>query len=210
MYNNLLSQIDQYLFQANTTKPIKPKTWTKEQIAQLYADVLNEKTNSNNPVSKFHLTFADAVLNRDHQVLKYLANGLNDTGKNVFTQVTGVKLPKGQGDTWKTILKWAGVDPQDVEDKEKLDKATKEFDRASKKVSATKIRQAEDGQIVTCKEYIDNMFNRGFNTVVKKGRNTYLYNPKTDNALNLSLKGYGDMQTYAIAKFELEKLSNGT
>jgi len=74
-----------------------------ERIASLYAAALGH------PVSKRSREFASDILSKNAYGLEFIANGMNDKGKKVFSEVTGVSLPKQQGATWKAIRDWAGV-----------------------------------------------------------------------------------------------------
>ncbi len=86
----------------------------EQEIAARYASALHAR----NPrvhdgvVSPFHLAFGRAVARRDVYALQYLANGLNDVGKAVLAEVSGLELPRGQRATWKAMLEWAGVSEQ--------------------------------------------------------------------------------------------------
>lgn len=93
----------------------------RDEIAQKYADALGHTG-----VSEHHLRFADAIINKDGKTLGYLSNGLNDTGKKVFSEVTGIKLPKQQGKTLDALREWGGLDAT----KENLYDKTRSAERA--------------------------------------------------------------------------------
>lgn len=88
-------------------------TLTREQIARRYLDALRtglgaQRITATEPLP-FHLEFAEGVLARNPYALRHLANGLNDVGKRVFSDVTGVALPCTQCGTWRALLAWGGV-----------------------------------------------------------------------------------------------------
>jgi hypothetical protein len=86
---------------------------TRDQVAQRYLNALKQGRFGDRVASAepepFHFVFADAVLGRDAYALQHLANGMNNVAKRVFTEVTGVALPRTQRDTWAALLAWAGV-----------------------------------------------------------------------------------------------------
>lgn len=97
------------------------KTFDKEAIASLYAMELAKGREGVSPDPKdYHYRFAEAVYTKNAYGLEHLANGLNDTGKKVFTEVTGIKLPRTQEATWAALMDWAGINPlQDAADRAK-------------------------------------------------------------------------------------------
>ena len=114
---------------------------TEATIATEYASRLGQD------VSDFHRSFAQAVLGKDARALKFLANGLNKTGKKVFTWATGVKLPATQSATWKALRDWGGIsDAQDAADaaarKAKIEASTaaRELEWAQRTASHTTVR----------------------------------------------------------------------
>lgn len=97
------------------------KTFDIEAIAKLYAIELAKGREGVSPEPKdYHYRFAEAVYTKNAYGLDHLANGLNDIGKKVFTEVTGIKLPRTQGATWAALMDWAGINPfQDAADRAK-------------------------------------------------------------------------------------------
>ncbi|WP_455233207.1 hypothetical protein [Geopseudomonas aromaticivorans] len=61
------------------------------------------------PLSDGHSHFAHAILQRNARAIEHLANGLNDVGKKVFVEVTGIELPPQQGRTWEILRNWGGI-----------------------------------------------------------------------------------------------------
>lgn len=86
----------------------------QNEIATTYARVMQERygAHHNGQPGDMHQDFAKAIIDKNAYGLKYLANGLNDAAKLAFTQVTGLPLPKNQGQTWKAIRDWASVSDQ--------------------------------------------------------------------------------------------------
>lgn len=82
----------------------------RKDIAQLYSAALAEgRAGVSAEPGDFHFSFADAIIEKRVYSLEFLANGLNDTGKRIFSEVTGVVLPKQQGATWERLREWGGL-----------------------------------------------------------------------------------------------------
>ncbi|MDD4995818.1 MAG: hypothetical protein PHW53_05150, partial [Patescibacteria group bacterium] len=112
------------------------KVGERDRIAKLYGQSLhNQRPDSHNGnvlPDDHHYRLADAIINKQAYALKHLANGMNDVAKKVFSDVTGVALPKQQGATWKAIRDWAGVtDNQDASEnaQKHLDIETKKAEK---------------------------------------------------------------------------------
>lgn len=92
-----------------------------EQIASKYAQSLSHgRPGVSAEPRDYHFKFAEAIISKNAYALEHLANGLNDTGKKVFSDVTGVKLPRTQQATWAALMVWAGINPlQDAADRAK-------------------------------------------------------------------------------------------
>jgi hypothetical protein len=151
---------------------IEPDGSERDKIAKNYADSLGQD------LSGFHRDFADAVQNKDARRLQYLANGLNEKGKQAFTAATGVKLPKLQGKTWEALMDWGGLDPAKEGLIDAHTKSAKAHSRAKKDAEAVKIGDSN----LAAK--IDELFDAGYTEYrenpKEKGRGTEggLYNPE--------------------------------
>ncbi len=85
-------------------------TLTREQIARIYADAIEQVRGVDSTgLSREHINFANALLNRDAANLKFLSDGINGPAKLAFERITGVVLPKNQSGTWAAICRWAGL-----------------------------------------------------------------------------------------------------
>ena len=83
---------------------------TREQIARIYADVIEQVRGVDSTgLSPEHINFANALLSRDATNLKFLSDGINGPAKLAFEKITGVVLPKNQSGTWAAICRWAGL-----------------------------------------------------------------------------------------------------
>lgn len=80
-------------------------------IAERYRQSQELTYNGPRGATDFHRTFAQAILDRNPRAIDYLANGLNDVGKAVFSDVTGISLPPQQGKTWEALMAWGGITP---------------------------------------------------------------------------------------------------
>jgi hypothetical protein len=146
-----------------------------ERIASLYAAELGH------PVSKRSREFANDILNKNAYGLEFLANGMNDKGKKVFTEVTGISLPKQQGATWKVIRDWAGV--SDEQENHRV--AMRDVAYAVKAF----MRDNNVSQDVADKnkELIASKIAEGFNSIEKIGNN-YWFTDGKGQGINLSEK----------------------
>lgn len=59
--------------------------------------------------SDFHKGFARHIVEKNGFALEWITNGLNDKAKAVFTEFTGVELPKGIAASWAVLRNWAGI-----------------------------------------------------------------------------------------------------
>jgi N12 class adenine-specific DNA methylase len=122
-----------------------------DDIAKKYAEALGSGT-----VNTLHKDFAVAIVNKDAAALRYLANGLNDVGKRVFSEVTGVPLPRQQSKTWDTLMEWGGIDPQQQALQDEHRQAGRAWTRAAKDLEALK----NGAEAV---KHIDSLIEQGFN-----------------------------------------------
>lgn len=83
----------------------------RDKIASRYAALLARDGVSDAPTD-FHRKFADQLMAKDAYALKWVTNGMNDKAKKVFSEFTGVKLPKAQGASWEAIKQWGGITPE--------------------------------------------------------------------------------------------------
>lgn len=95
--------------QTNQTLIFSPEI---TRVATMYAVELAAGREGVSPEPKeYHYRFAEAVTTKNAYALEHLANGLNDKGKKVFSQVTGIALPRTQQGTWAALMAWAGINP---------------------------------------------------------------------------------------------------
>jgi N12 class adenine-specific DNA methylase/predicted RNA methylase len=154
-----------------------PITHDRESIARLYAEALAEGRSDVKPEPvDMHYRFADAVLEKNAYRLDYLANGLNNTGKRVFTEVTGVELPKQQGATWAAIREWSGLSESE-DNKNKAWQAVV-FER----------RQIESKVGLNAIVWANDKVESGYDRIQKSGRESWLVNAN-GVGFNLSKKG---------------------
>lgn len=165
------------------------KSMGREDIAARYAAALNQ-----GEPGDYHFRFADSVLKKDAYALDFLANGLNDVGKRVFSEVTGVALPKQQGATWAVLRDWGGIS---VEEDAK--------NRTWQKVVSER-RAIEATVGLDALQWANEQVEKGFDTIQKIGRDTWLVNVE-NRGFNLSVRGSGMNQLvpYLKAKIEHEK-----
>jgi hypothetical protein len=157
------------------------KTLDKEAIASLYAMELAKGREGVSPEPKdYHYRFAEAVFTKNAYGLEHLANGLNDNGKKVFAEVTGIKLPRTQQATWAALMDWAGINPlQDA------------ADRAKGQVEREKRFLTERKVLVSDAEYqhIDSLIEEGFREI--KSINGARYFTNGSSGINMSKRGTG-------------------
>ena len=75
------------------------------EISKIYAKELGL-----NDVTHFTDKFAQAIVDRDFWGIGWINNGLNDKAKNIFSMITGYKLPKTQKGSLLVLLEWAKID----------------------------------------------------------------------------------------------------
>lgn len=137
------------------------------RIAKTYAETLQAQTG--NPIksdSEMVLGFARAVIDKNPYPLQYLANGLNETGKTVFSQITGIALPRAQGKTWEALLEWGGISPQAEALRVAKNTAEKARSKAEKTFGNTEEISAE----------LRELFARGFTQLNMVGREAWMLN----------------------------------
>lgn len=153
----------------------------------------------------FHRKFADAIIDKDAYALKHLANGMNNIGKRVFSEVVGVKLPKTQAATWEAIRDWAGVtDAQDAQRNADI-QAQRDARRAqeAEEDAIEKVTNAlgtlPDGTVISVKEFIDVTIKNGHTRIEKRQKGAVPYyvlaNPDTqcNYILNKAQKAYAEI-----------------
>lgn len=150
-------------------------TPTQEAIAARYAALMGLNMNEH------HLALAQHIIDTNAYGLEYLANGLNPIGKAVFTEATGIKLPKQQAATWKALRTWAGVSDE-------ADTKEKAWRKVIAERNALKGR-IDDGAFEAIEEKIAAGFRR-LERAGKSGRQTWLLN-EGGMGFNLSQRGSG-------------------
>lgn len=141
-------------------------------IAARYATALM-RDGVSDAVKDFHLRFADDLLAKDAFALKWITNGMNDKAKKVFTEFTGVKLPRAQGASWEALKQWAGVTPAQeaaVEAKAEAARAAKQQtrdDEAAENDAELQRFQVSttDTTKISGKQVVDNHIADGYNAI---------------------------------------------
>ncbi|MCH0726024.1 hypothetical protein K9U74_32825, partial [Pseudomonas aeruginosa] len=138
------------------------------------------------------------ILARDAYALNFLANGLNNVGKAVFTAVTGVQLPRTQSGTWATILEWAGVDPK----QDDLKKAEHHLQVLHTSLCS---RFSEVDRLT---RFAESGYAQGFVQVIKDGRRYLMADASGKVGLNLSARGLHGEHTrpYIEAYLAVQKI----
>jgi len=131
--------------------------------------------------NKRSLEFASAVLAKDAYALEFMANGFNDKSKKVFSEVTGVSLPKQQGATWKAIRDWAGVS----DEQENYRVAVR--DVAYEVKAFMRENNVSQEMVDKNKALIASKIAEGFDNVEKIG-NSYWFTNNAGQGINLSEK----------------------
>ena len=79
-------------------------------IARKYAAELAAGRPGVSPApTDFHRAFARDLVNKNGFALEWITNGLNDKAKAVFTEFTGLELPRGIAASWAVLRQWAGI-----------------------------------------------------------------------------------------------------
>jgi len=181
------------------TAASKGEASKQEGIAALYAKRMQAKGIGDGTVQEHHQRLEDAINNKSAYALQHLANGMNETAKQVFTEATGVQLPKQQGETWKAIKQWAGVD--DLSDE--IQEAAKK-----KEIKYHAIERKYGGDWAdTFAQSIQERIDEGATEIVKgaDGKH-YLVFPGTNRGVPLSAKGFAITRPYVEATLKLRKL----
>lgn len=183
-------------------------------IAARYAQALAEnRQGASSEPKAFHFKFADDLLARDVLALRWLVNGNNDIGKKIFSEFTGVKLPRGQAVGWIALREWGGLTPQ--QDAERLQaeaSAHSNQERAQRNArteqdALTRVyRLSESGlDSVNGKQLVDGWIGEGFSEIVNISKTAVprygLRNPLSNVYYPL------DKVTRAYAVLALERLS---
>jgi len=153
------------------------KICDRDAIAKRYAQVLAiGRTGVSEEPGEFHYRFADAIVKNQPYGLQFLSNGLNDAGKAVFTEVTGIQLPKQQGATWSLIREWGGLSELEDNKNEAKRKLGVECQAIQSKVGEKAVSWANE------------KVESGFNTIKKVGSENWLVN-EAGQGFNLSKRG---------------------
>ncbi|WP_455233119.1 hypothetical protein [Geopseudomonas aromaticivorans] len=147
-------------------------------IAERYRETQELSCGQARELSDWHLSFANAILHRDAGALRYLANGLNDVAKAVFSEVTGVALPQHRRDTWNTLREWAGISP--AEEAVRIAQHRLEVERRAMQAKFENPAQAE--------AWVESQLDAGFTRISEQGREVFLVNEQ-GLGHNLSVKG---------------------
>ena len=188
-------------------KPVeqKGKAESIADVATKYAKELGQEP------SQFHEDFAEKIAKKDAYGLKFLANGLNDKGKKVFSQVTGVKLPKQQGETWKAIRAWGGITEEQDATNEATRKAVITKNSAENAIkfaadNAKRVVMSADG--MNGKDWIEKQVADGFTELrsqkVGAKTNYFLVKPGESSGYNLTKKGSGAAPLWKYARAYLD------
>lgn len=176
-----------------------PREELEMAIATRYMKAMREKgTHFPDVVRDYHLDYARAILDRAFYSLEFITNGLNETGKGVFCDVTGLKLPKAIGASRKALMEWAGTDPK----QDALRKA-----RRLLKIN----RDSVADQIGNMDEFvalIDGYYENGLVQMIHMNRSYILANREGTSGINLSEKGFRGAITrpYIEAFLKLQQL----
>lgn len=128
--------------------------------------------------TKWSKHLIDAIDSKDADYLRSTLSSpdLNEGSRLAFTELTGVKMPKTKRDREVVIDQWAGVTPEerarrDGEKKAKFDdeQRAKDLDRARSAANAIQ-SQAPDGAKIPLGEFVDSIFEKGFNRVIQSGK----------------------------------------
>lgn len=161
-------------------------TSEKSIIAKKYAEALAEGRDGVSPTpNEYHAKFADAIINKDAKALEHLSNGLNDTGKKVFTEVTGIKLPKTQSATWQVLRDWAGISNE----QDAVDKAASKLN-THRKLLDKKVTENDFNTM-------DGFIKDGYREVKVIGGKNYLVNVN-DNSKGINLSQHGSRMNQTI------------
>lgn len=172
--------------------------WNRDTIAGRYASMLAELREGVSAEPRpFHYELADAILDKKPYGLKFLANGMNDVAKTVFSAVTGIALPKQQGATWAAIREWSGL--SELEDNRNEAHRRLQVERKSlePKVGPDPI------------EWADKNVEGGCNAIKKIGTQSWLVNDAGEG-FNLSVRGshLTMLIPYLKAKIEYDALNS--
>lgn len=157
-----------------------PREEIIQQIAQLYHDGLYAKGCAGSKgVSEYNLSFGKAVLDRDFWRLEHITNGLNKIGLAVFSDVSGIQLPRGQKASRNALREWCGLALIDfnLHEARRLVKVWHD--------SAERHFKTQMPQIV---EMVQDWYNRGFVELVKHDSKYYICDRKRKVSLNLSTR----------------------
>jgi hypothetical protein len=189
--------------QSNVIVPLIDSGLPREElemaIAHLYMTRMKERVSSHSDtVQEWHVEYAKAILDRSFYRLEFITNGLNVTGKKVFCEVTGVKLPAANGASRKMLLEWTGTDP--------LQDAILEARRVLKIWYDNAARQLSNMDVVVKK--VEECYAAGLVQLIKVNKAYYIANPAGTSGFNTSEKGFrgGLVRPYIEAFLKLQKL----
>lgn len=149
----------------------------RDVIARRYSSALAEgRAGVSAEPGEFHYGFADAIIEKRVYSLEFLANGLNDTGKRIFSEVTDIALPKQLGATWERLREWAGLSVE-------VDNKNRAWHQVALQRRLIEPKVGLDA-IIWASEKVE----AGFNDLRKVGRETWLSNSE-GKGWNLSARG---------------------
>ena len=165
-----------------------------DSIAKEYAKMLGQ------PISGFHNSFAQAIVNKDIDTLSELilsGRGMNEKSKKMFEKATGVKLPSTIKEKERTLVEWAGLN-YDEYITEKQTAETERKERAEKEEQERRfnqyVQELEDAKVtfenetMSEKEMIDRLVNRGAKLSEKKVGVVNVYRLTESNGSYLEFK----------------------
>ena len=186
------------------TLPLIEQDLPREDLSQLIAELYNKALTAKGvaklgEITVFNTKFAEAVLNRNFIDLEHITNGLNDTGKAVFAEVTGVRLPKGQKVSREALRDWCGVSV--------LDDQIRAAHRAVKAGHDEAARHFKTGmpQIVAM---VQEWYDKGFVVPMHQNKKHWLCNRALTAGMDLSARGVQGAQfrPYLEAFLKLQEL----
>lgn len=186
------------------TLPLIEQDLAREDLSRLIAELYNKALSAKGvaklgEITAFNTKFAEAVLNRNFIDLEHITNGLNDTGKAVFAEVTGVRLPKGQKSSREALRDWCGVTA--------LDDQIRASHRAVKVWHDAAARHFKTGmpQIVAM---VQDWYDKGFVVLMHQDKKHWLCNRALTAGINLSARGVHGAQfrPYLEAFLQLQEL----
>lgn len=186
------------------TLPLIEQDLPREDLSRLIAALYNKSLAAKGVatlgvITVFNTKFAEAVLTRNFIDLEHITNGLNDTGKAVFAEVTGVRLPKGQKVSREALRDWCGVSA--------LDEQIRAAHREVKSCHDAAARHFKTGmpQIVAM---VQDWYDKGFVVPMHQDKKHWLCNRALTSGMDLSARGVQGAQfrPYLEAFLKLQEL----